>query len=336
MIGAFYQLDMLGEGAAVDIALVVLANAIFQACFMALTIHELRWTPIPEQKCVGSTHSEEAAAEDVLAKSLLTKIKDEMTYRYGQHFFWPSDPDVHQLHQLLERKGELKISTLAERANTSRPHVGSMAALETALEKEKERKAQGTEAPEDGSSARSKSCFTRLSGCPYEATTDDDVESDCGGAEKMVATVDVAKWLAKAETVPAFVDRVIYSLVDREWMRLALLGCAVVTIVGSCMVMKHDGMDMSFEFQWLPPKSAARARVVVNSTIAALFGGWSLYFIVGRIFESLAANRYGEWQHLMYGLDPARVVSTLLSMHDIMLVKPAHAPCLSGASCACK
>lgn len=85
--------------------------------------------------------------------------------------------------------------------------------------------------------------------------------------------------LARHESASEFLDRVVWLWVDRDWMALILLFAANVTIVGSCMVMKHDGMDFSFEFEWLPASVANTSNRIVDAFIVTLFVLWCAGFL---------------------------------------------------------
>jgi len=48
-----------------------------------------------------------------------------------------------------------------------------------------------------------------------------------------------------------FLNEFMQSLVGRWLWHLILLSASITTIAGACMILKHDGMDMSFRFEWL-------------------------------------------------------------------------------------
>ena len=64
-----------------------------------------------------------------------------------------------------------------------------------------------------------------------------------------------------------------------EWLRITLMTTAVVTVAGSCMVLKHDGMDWSFEFSWLPPSAATLSHARVDSMVVVLFVAWTCFLL---------------------------------------------------------
>lgn len=59
-------------------------------------------------------------------------------------------------------------------------------------------------------------------------------------------------------------DKVLNMVFDDHWFNVILMCAGTTTVAGVCMVMKHDGMDVNFHFEWLH---------VGNVTVSGDFGG---------------------------------------------------------------
>ena len=46
-------------------------------------------------------------------------------------------------------------------------------------------------------------------------------------------------------------NKVVRAGVNKMWVHMILLCATITTVAGCCMIMKHDGMDLTFEFDWL-------------------------------------------------------------------------------------
>lgn len=251
--GCFYHLDKLSETKLRSVIMLMTGNILFQLCSTVLTFYEL-YTGLVEQ-C-----DDESAGRPFL-EALRKHRREDWTLDSSslrENWTHAADDDDYcdksQLVQVLCGETSYDLVGLTELSDRVITEVLAFRSVQAA---------SAIDVAEDSN--------------PVEYTGHDPqarIWSARGGRQqrgdaKAICFHDCAEWLATKESPKHFLRRMTWFTIEVEWLRLTWMTAAIVTVAGSCMNLKHDGMDLSFDFQWLPAPAVRRLYSVFHSFASA-------------------------------------------------------------------